>query len=104
MPSSYTLGDHYEEFVRRLVGSGRYSSASEVVRDSLRLLEEREETRQAKLAALREVVRVVEVERLRRGRRVPHEIRHRGRVDLLLHEPLVDGGELADRIADVPFE
>ncbi len=56
MPSSYTLGDHYEDFVRRLVGSGRYSSASEVMRDGLRLLEEREETRQAKLAALRQAI------------------------------------------------
>ena len=33
MPSSYTLGDHYEKFVRELVESGRYNSASEVLRD-----------------------------------------------------------------------
>jgi antitoxin ParD1/3/4 len=41
MPSSYTIGEHYEAFVRALVDSGRYASASEVLRDSLRLLEER---------------------------------------------------------------
>lgn len=57
MPSSYNIGSHYESFVRELVDSGRYASASEVVRDSLRLLEEREEQRQAKLAALREAIR-----------------------------------------------
>ena len=49
MPSSYTLGEHYEKFVRDLVESGRYASASEVLRDSLRLMEERETERAAKL-------------------------------------------------------
>lgn len=53
MASSYSLGDHYEQFVRDLVGSGRYASASEVVRDGLRLVEEREQMRAAKLEALR---------------------------------------------------
>jgi len=53
MPSSYTLGDHYEKFVRELVESGRYNSASEVLRDGLRLMEEREIVRQAKLEWLR---------------------------------------------------
>lgn len=52
MPSSYTLGGHYEAFVRSLVDSGRYASASEVMRDGLRLVEEREQRREAKLAAL----------------------------------------------------
>ena len=53
MASSYTLGDHFEGFVKSLVAGGRYASASEVMRDSLRLLEEREQLREAKLAALR---------------------------------------------------
>ncbi|MDP1730815.1 MAG: type II toxin-antitoxin system ParD family antitoxin [Devosia sp.] len=53
MPSSYTLGDHYEAFIRELVKSGRYASASEVVRDALRLLEGREATRGIELEALR---------------------------------------------------
>jgi antitoxin ParD1/3/4 len=53
MPSSYTLGGHFDGFVKDMVDSGRYASASEVVRDGLRLLEEREQLRSAKLAALR---------------------------------------------------
>ncbi|GLS43843.1 type II toxin-antitoxin system ParD family antitoxin [Methylobacterium brachythecii] len=57
MPSSYTLGDHYEAFVRGLVSSGRYASASEVVRDGLRLMEAREEVRVARLEALRGEIR-----------------------------------------------
>ena len=57
MPSSYNIGSHYESMVRALVESGRYATASEVVRDSLRLLEEREEQREAKLIALREDIR-----------------------------------------------
>lgn len=53
MPSSFTLGTHFEGFIRQQVNSGRYSSASEVVRDSLRLLEEQEAERAARLDALR---------------------------------------------------
>jgi putative addiction module CopG family antidote len=52
MPSSYTLGGHFERFVDSLVKSGRYASASEVMRDSLRLLEGREQLREVKLEAL----------------------------------------------------
>jgi antitoxin ParD1/3/4 len=48
MPSSYTLGKHFEAFVQAQLASGRYNNASEVVRDALRLMEERER----KLAAL----------------------------------------------------
>jgi antitoxin ParD1/3/4 len=57
VPASYNIGSRYEAFVRGLVESGRYASASEVLRDSLRLLEDREEQRQAKLAALRDDIR-----------------------------------------------
>ncbi|WHO71963.1 type II toxin-antitoxin system ParD family antitoxin [Rhizobium sp. BT03] len=57
MPSSYNIGLHYEGLVHALVESGRYASASEVIRDSLRLLEEREEQRQARLEALRSDIR-----------------------------------------------
>jgi antitoxin ParD1/3/4 len=57
MPSSYNLGSHFEGFVRELVDSGRYASASEVMRDGLRLLEEREAQRRAKLEALKADIR-----------------------------------------------
>ena len=57
MPSSYTIGRHYEGLVQELVTSGRYASASEVLRDGLRLIEEREQIRKAKLEALRSAIR-----------------------------------------------
>jgi antitoxin ParD1/3/4 len=44
-----SIGDRWQGFVERVVKDGRYGSASEVVREGLRLVEERE----AKLAALR---------------------------------------------------
>lgn len=56
MPSSYNVGSRYEALIKDLVESGRYASASEVVRDGLRLIEEREEHRQVKLTALRQAI------------------------------------------------
>lgn len=53
MASSYSIGKHFEAFIDGLIESGRYSTASEVLRDGLRLIEEREERRKAKLEALR---------------------------------------------------
>lgn len=53
MPSSYTLGDHFETFIKEQVDGGRYASASEVIRDGLRLLEEEQQKRQAVLDGLR---------------------------------------------------
>lgn len=44
-----SIGDRWERFVEQAVKGGRYGSASEVVREGLRLVEERE----AKLKALR---------------------------------------------------
>ena len=57
MASSYSIGKHFEELIDDLVESGRYATASEVMREGLRLVEEREERRQAKLEALRAEIR-----------------------------------------------
>jgi antitoxin ParD1/3/4 len=50
--SSIALGDHFERFIAQQVQSGRYASTSEVLRASLRLLEEREH----RLEALRQAL------------------------------------------------
>jgi len=47
-----SIGERWEKFVEQAVKDGRYGSASEVVREGLRLVEERE----AKLADLRYMI------------------------------------------------
>ena len=47
--TSVTLGDNFDHFVAEALANGRYRSASEIIREGLRLLEDRE----TKLAALR---------------------------------------------------
>ena len=48
-----SVGRDFEEFVKRKVASGDYASVSEVVRDGLRLLKEKELLLEARLQALR---------------------------------------------------
>jgi antitoxin ParD1/3/4 len=50
--TSVSLGDHFATFIDSQVSSGRFSSASDVLRAGLRLLEEDE----AKLAALQKAL------------------------------------------------
>lgn len=47
-----SIGERWQGFVDNVVKTGRYGSASEVVREGLRLVEERE----AKLQALRDTL------------------------------------------------
>ena len=66
--TSFTLGEHFEGFVTREIASGRYTSASEVVREALRLLEERK----AKMEALRQAL--VEGEQSGPGRPLTRDV------------------------------
>jgi antitoxin ParD1/3/4 len=50
--TSFSLGEHFTAFIHDEVATGRYGSASDVVRDGLRLLEERKLKLEALRAAL----------------------------------------------------
>lgn len=52
--TSLSLGEHWEVFIRNEVASGRYGSASEVVRSALRIMEERKTKLEALQAHLAE--------------------------------------------------
>lgn len=59
MPTrNVVLSDHQSRFVNRMVGSGRYQNASEVLREGLRLVERREAEAAARLEAVRNTVGV----------------------------------------------
>jgi antitoxin ParD1/3/4 len=54
MPTrNVNLTDHFDSFIETGVTSGRFSNASEVVREGLRLLEQREKEDKAKIEWLR---------------------------------------------------
>ena len=54
--TSISLGNHFESFIMNKVGSGRYSSVSEVIRAGLRLLEQEER----KMDALKDALNIGE--------------------------------------------
>jgi antitoxin ParD1/3/4 len=57
MGTNVNLTPQLEELVRSKVASGLYASASEVVREALRLMDEQDRLREAKLEQLRSDVR-----------------------------------------------
>lgn len=58
MPTrNVVLTEHQHDFVDALVQSGRYQNASEVLREGLRLIEERDRIETAKLKALKQGAR-----------------------------------------------
>lgn len=59
MPTrNIVLTDHQADLLERLVSSGRYQNASEVLREGLRLVERQEAEDKARLKALRDAARV----------------------------------------------
>jgi antitoxin ParD1/3/4 len=52
------ITDHQAELIDTLVSSGRYQNASEVLREGLRLIEDRASEEKAKLKALREAAKI----------------------------------------------
>tara|TARA_R110002126_G_scaffold28577_1_gene95301 strand:- start:12012 stop:12269 length:258 start_codon:yes stop_codon:yes gene_type:complete len=68
--TSFILGDHFDAFVTNQIQTGRYSTATDVVRSGLRLLEEHEQRVEAVRRALIEgeesgVARVLDMEKIK---------------------------------------
>ena len=74
-----SVGQEFEEYVRAKVKSGDYASVSEVVRDGLRLMQEKEQLFEARLQSLRGEIQkgIDQVERgeVRDGETVMAELR-----------------------------
>ena len=72
MPMNVSLTKELEKFVTRKVESGRYGSASEVVRESLRLLEQEDQRKRFSFSTREELeTKLVEgVDALDRGERM----------------------------------
>lgn len=76
-----SLTPELEKMIAEKVASGMYNTASEVVREGLRLIQDRDEVRKRKLDALREDVRRgiddLEAGRYRDGREVMADLERR---------------------------
>lgn len=57
MTLNVNLTPHFETMIKQKVASGLYTSASEVVREALRLMEEQDRLRAVKLEQLRQDIR-----------------------------------------------
>lgn len=80
------LTPELEAMVRDKVASGRYGSASEVVREALRLMEEHDQERAARLEQLRRDIQAG-VASGSAGDLDVAEIKRRGRARLAQHKP-----------------
>ena len=66
------LGTVFDKFIAELLKSGMYQSQSEVVREGLRLLKDREELKKLRLAELRKKI-AIGTEQARQGKVVDGE-------------------------------
>jgi antitoxin ParD1/3/4 len=66
------LGAVFDQFVADLLKTGHYQSQSEILREGLRLLKEREELRQLRLAELRKEI-AIGTEEARQGKFIDGE-------------------------------
>lgn len=86
-----SLTKELEVYVSQKVESGLYHSASEVIRDGLRLMKERDELHQSKLAELREEI-AIGIDQADRGQVQPFNeettarVKARGRKRLAAHD------------------
>ena len=67
-----SLTPHLEELVRDKVKSGLYNSSSEVVREALRLMEDRDRVREMRLEDLRKEIQIG-IDQIDRGEVTPGE-------------------------------
>ena len=65
-----SLTPHLEELVRNKVKSGMYNSATEVVREALRLMDDRDRVREMRLEDLRKEIQIG-VDQIDRGELTP---------------------------------
>ena len=79
-----SLSPQLEDYVKQKVSSGLYNSSSEVIREGLRLLEERDAIKNMKLEALRKELNIgVEPRDAGKGRTFDKEaIKSKGRAKL----------------------
>ncbi len=66
------LGTVFDQFVADLLKTGHYQSQSEILREGLRLLKEREELKQLRLAELRKAI-AIGTEQARQGKVIDGE-------------------------------
>jgi antitoxin ParD1/3/4 len=87
-----SLTPELEQIVAKKVESGMYPSANDVIREALRLLQERDEARDARLADLRQAIQVG-LDQLARGQATTYDDRT---LPNLIHEVQTEGRKRLD--------